>query len=425
LTLKTVIKNVGWLGLIRVMNYVIPLVTLPVVTRAFGPNIYGVFATINAYATYVGVLTSYGFDAAGPRAIVLSRERGLLLSKTASAFIAAQFLLGVVGMMIFLAVLPFLPFGKEYAVVGLIVVVQAFATAIAPQWLFIGLEHTRDFALVQLVVRMFAAGLILLQIHTANDLHLYVSINCIAAVSILILSLFVLSWYGLHWKTPSINELLSTLRQASSLFFSTVSVTLYTTTNVVIVAFVLGPAAAGAFALADRVRVAAASIIDPIKDAIYPFVCRIASREETPDEGWAKRVFFRTVVALSALISLVLFIFTPFIISLVGGESFEGAIPVLRILAFLPVIVGLSNTFGKQTMLPLHKDREYTWVVTSAALLGITGGFLLTHQLGPPGAAFATLVSETYVTVAFAIIVQRQTNIMSLFLKRSIRRRSV
>jgi len=76
-------------------------------------------------------------------------------------------------------------------------------------------------------------------------------------------------------------------------------------------------------------------------------------------------------------------------------------------------------------MLPLHMDREYTWVVTSAALLGITGGFLLTHQLGPPGAAFATLVSETYVTVAFAIIVQRQTNIMSLFLKRSIRRRSV
>jgi Na+-driven multidrug efflux pump len=43
----------------------------------------------------------------------------------------------------------------------------------------------------------------------------------------------------------------------------------------------------------------------------------------------------------------------------------------------------------------------------------------LTHQLGAPGAAFAMLASETYVTVAFAIIVQRQTNIVSLFLKRS------
>ena len=419
MSLKTVVKNIGWLGLIRVMNYAIPLATLPVVTRAFGPHIYGVFATINAYATYVGVLTSYGFDAAGPRAIVLSRERGLLLSKTASAFIAAQFLLGGIAMMIYLAVLPFLPFGREYALVGLIVVVQAFATAIAPQWIFIGLEHTRDFALVQLVVRMLAAGLILLHIRTADDLHLYVSINCIAAVAILILSLFVLRWYGLHWETPTAKELLSTLRRASGLFFSTVSITLYTTTNVVIVAFVLGPAAAGAFALADRVRVVAASIVDPIEDAIYPFLCRIASREETPGEGWTKRVFFRAVVLLSALISLVLFIFSPFIISLVGGKSFEGAIPVLQILAFLPLIVGLSNTFGKQTMLPLHMDREYTYVVTLAALLGVTGGFLLTHQLGLPGAAFAMLANETCVTVAFAIIVQRQTNIVSLFLKRA------
>jgi PST family polysaccharide transporter len=421
LTLKTIVKNAGWLGLIQVVNYAIPVLTLPIVTRAFGPNMYGIFATLSAYATYVGVFASYGFYVAGPRAIVISRERererGLILSKTVSAFITAQFLLGIVATLIFLAILPFIPFGKEYELVGLILVVQALATAIAPQWIFIGLEQTRDFALIQLVFRVLAAALILFAIRTPDDLHLYVSINCIAAASILILSLLALSRYGIHWQAPGVKELFSATRQASRLFLSTVSISLYTTTTVVIIAFVLGPAAAGAFALADRVRVLAGSIIDPLKDAVYPFVCRIADRGETHEEGWTKRIFFRAVVVLSGLISLALFTFAPFIIWLVGGKLFEDAIPVLRIVAFLPLIIALSNTFGKQTMLPLRMDREYTWVVTSAALLGVTGVFVLTYQLGLPGAALAMVAVETYVAVAFATIVQCRISILSLFFK--------
>jgi O-antigen/teichoic acid export membrane protein len=417
LTIKTITKNAGWLGLIQVMGYVIPFLTLPIVTRAFGPNIFGVFATINAYATYVGVLTSYGFVNAGPRAIVLLREGGVTVSKTASTCITAQFLLGVVAAAIFLAMLPAIPLGGSYELVGLVVVLQAFAMALVPQWIFIGLQQTRDFAVVQLVFRVLAAGLIFLTIRTPDDLLLYVGINCVAAISILVVSIFVLRRYGIRWHAPRVNEVFSAIRQGSHLFLSTVSISLYTTTTVVIISFVLGPVAAGAFALADRVRVAAGSIIDPITVAVYPLACQIADRQATNEEGRAKRVFFRAVIALSTFVSLTLFIGAPLIISLLGGKQFEDAIPVLQIIAFLPPIVALSNTLGKQTMLPLRMDREYTWVVASAALLGMTGISASAHHFGLPGAALMLTAVETFVTVAFAIIVQRRMSLLSLFFK--------
>ncbi len=119
-----------------------------------------------------------------------------------------------------------------------------------------------------------------------------------------------------------------------------------------IVAFVLGPSAAGAFALADRVRLATTGIIDPVTQAVYPFVCRLAGQGATHEEIWVKRIFFRSIVVLAAVISLGLFAFAPLIIWLVGGSAFEAAVPVVRILAFLPVVIALSNTLGRQTLLP-------------------------------------------------------------------------
>jgi O-antigen/teichoic acid export membrane protein len=418
LTLKTIAKNAGWLGLIQVLNYVLPILTVPVVARAFGPSIYGILATFYAYASYVDILTGYGFNITGPRAIATSRNDVFTLSRMLSATIGAQFLLGSLGVVIFSAILFIIPYGGGYKFVCLIVLIQTFATSMAPQWVFLGMEETRNFAIIQMVFRALAVALILFVIRTPDDLLLFVSVNCVTAVLILIFSFLALARYDIRWRIPSVQELVSVIRQASRLFVSAVSISLYTTTNVLVVAFILGPSAAGAFALADRLRQATAGIIDPITQAVYPFVCRLAGQGATHEEAWAKRMFFRSIVGLAALISISLFAFAPLIIWLVGGKAFEAAVPVLRILAFLPVIVALSNTLGKQTLLPLYMDREFTWVVVSAALFGVTGLSILTYVLGLSGAALAILAVEMYVTIALAMIVQRRMSILSLFFKR-------
>ncbi|MBI1869047.1 MAG: oligosaccharide flippase family protein [Methylocystis sp.] len=416
--LKTVAKNAGWLGLIQALNYVAPVVTVPVVARAFGPDVYGILATFYAYGAYIALATEYGFPTIGPRAIAGAHVNTQFLSQTVSTIVSAQFVLGATALVIFGAAMSIAPYGGDYKIVAVMVSVQTFATSMAPQWVFVGLEQTRNFALVQTVFRVAAAALVLLVIRTPGDLLLFAGINCVAAVLILVFSLLAMARFDIRWRPPSLKELIEVIRQASRLFVSSVSISFYTTANVLIVAHVLGPIAAGAFALADRLRLATAGVIGPMIQAIYPFVCRVAGREATHEEEWAKRVFFRCIVAMSALISLTLFAFAPFIIWLAGGEKFAAAIPVLRMIAFLPVIIALSTTFGMQTLLPLHMDRQYTWVVSSAAVLGVTGLFALTYAGGLPGAALTMLVVESYVAVAFAALVQRRMSVLSLFFKR-------
>ncbi|MFY9839855.1 MAG: oligosaccharide flippase family protein, partial [Xanthobacteraceae bacterium] len=209
------------------------------------------------------------------------------------------------------------------------------------------------------------------------------------------------------------------IRQGAYFFVSKASISLYTTTTTLLVAIVLGPTAAGHFALADRIRTVAASIIGPLNMAIYPLLFRVSGRPETDEEARTQRVFFLGILALSALISIGLFAFAPLIIWLVAGDAFHDAILLLRIIAFLPFIITLSTKFGYQTMIPLHMDREFMWIVISAAVFGIAGLFILMKTLGQTGAALALLAVEIYVTVVFAIALQKQVSILSFFFGKS------
>lgn len=420
MSLKTIIKNASWLALIQILSYLIPFLTLPIVTRAFGPTLYGILATFSAYAAYVTVIVQYGFDFTGVRAIARTRTDNVTLSKTVSTIFCAQVLLGAVALAVFFVALPIIvPHGAEYKSVGLIVLVQIFATAATPQWVFIGLEEMRSLAIVQSVFRTLAAPAVIYSIRAPDDLFLYVNINCITAVAILIFSLFALGRRHIRWQIPSFADLFSVIQDGAYFFISKASISLYTTTTTLLVAIVLGPAAAGTFALADRIRVVAASIIGPLNMAIYPFLFRVVGRQETDAEAWTQRVFFLGILALSALISIGLFVFAPPIVRLLAGDAFRDAISLLRIIAFLPFIITLSTKFGYQTMIPLHMDRAFMWIVISAALLGITGYLVLMNTFGLTGAALAMLAIEIYVTVAFAVAVQRRVSILSFFFETS------
>ncbi len=420
MSLKTIVKNAGWLGLIQILNYLIPFLTLPVVTRAFGPTVYGILATFNAYAAYVTVIVQYGFDFTGVRAIARSRTDIFILSKTVSTIFGAQILLGAVALAGFFLALPVIvPYGADYKFVGLTVLIQIFATAATPQWVFVGLEQMRGFALAQFVFRTLAAALIIFSVRAPDDLLFYVNINCMAAVAILIVSLIVLGRHHIRWQIPKLADLFLAIRQGAYFFVSKASISLYTTTTTLLVAIVLGPTAAGQFALADRIRIVAASIIGPLNMAIYPLLFRVTGRVETDEEARIQRVFFLGILALSALISIGLFVFAPLIIWLLAGDAFHDAILLLRIIAFLPFIITLSTKLGYQTMIPLHMDREFMWIVISAALFGITGLFILMKTVGLIGAALAMLAVEIYVTVVFAIAVQKRVSILAFFFKKS------
>jgi PST family polysaccharide transporter len=412
----SLLRVAGWLGVIQMANYALATLTLFVVTRAFGPSIFGTLATIGAFAAYASLVVSFGTGLSGPRLVVRLRERPDELSEEMSTLVCVQAILAAAAIGIFMLI-AFLVDGKgDHTLISAFIVTQACLMAFTPDWAFLGLERMRDFAILQVIGRGVTSVCTILLIHSPTDVVLYLEINTVATVVITGASFYLLGRHGIRWHVPTLQAVWKTTHEASALFLSTVSINLYTSTGVIIVNSLLGPTAAGPFALADRLRNVVGNITVPIVTAIYPFVCRIALQPAAEDEAWAKRVFFQGTLGMSAAISLVLFGFAPTIIALAGGDAFADAIPILRILAGVPFLIALSNILGVQTMMPLGMDWHATSIFAATAAVGIIGMFVATKLFGLEGSAFSVLAVEIFVTISMIVVLQRRIDVLSLFI---------
>lgn len=54
-------QNGMWLFILQIFNTVVPLLTLPYITRVLGTSNYGVFSLSLNWVTYFQVIVEYGF----------------------------------------------------------------------------------------------------------------------------------------------------------------------------------------------------------------------------------------------------------------------------------------------------------------------------------------------------------------------------
>jgi len=413
MTIRNIVNSTAWLGLIQLSIYLLPIVTLPVVTRALGPSLFGTLSAIGAVAGYVGLLVSYGFIYNGPRLIATLRDEPAKLMEALSAAICVQFSFAAIGASLYLLIMAI--YATEYKLISVIILLGVCSASLSLDWVFLGLDRMRDFALLQVIVRTIAAGFIFVLIRAPTDALLYVTINACAAVVVACGSFTILQRSGIRWCIPSYRIVGSTVRQSAALFLTTVSISLYTTINVILVNLVLGPTAAGIFALADRLRAAVTNMLGPIMTAVYPFVCRVSARPITQEESRIKRLSFLLILITAIILSVFLFVFAPLIVSILAGPAFSESVPIVRIIAAVPVFIALSNILGVQTMMPLGMDRIVTLIFACTALVNAGGVLVLSNAFGLRGSALGAIGSEIFLVLALIFVLAKKMRVISLF----------
>jgi O-antigen/teichoic acid export membrane protein len=110
-----------------------------------------------------------------------------------------------------------------------------------------------------------------------------------------------------------------------------------------------------------------------------------------------KKVFMVTMLfAIPATIFI--FFNADAIVKLIFGNKFFASIVPMQILSFLFIIIGLSNVFGMEILLPFNKKKEFMKPILTAGIVSLVLNFLLVPFIKQNGAALAFLGSEIWVT---------------------------
>jgi len=109
-----------------------------------------------------------------------------------------------------------------------------------------------------------------------------------------------------------------------------------------------------------------------------------------------------------SLISVCIFFGAPLAVKLLYGPKFLPTVEVLRWMAFVPLMVGLTDLFGVQTMLPLGMKAQFSRVLMASAVLNFSLLAVLAKLFGEQGAAATVLIVETLVAAAMAFTLHLQ-----------------
>jgi PST family polysaccharide transporter len=403
---KVLFKNFTSLSLLQIANYLFPLITLPYLVRVLGPEKYGLVNFAAAFAMYFAIITDYGFNLSATQDISVNRKNPERTSQIFSAVISIKMILFFISAILFTIIVFIFPIFKKDLLLFAITFVSVFGTALFPIWFYQGIEKMNYILVINVTVRTILTALIFLFIKQESDYILFAILNSISFVAIGVVGLLVsISSLKVKYFVPAKGILKQQLVDGWNLFLSTIWINLYTTSNVFVLGLFAPASVVGYFAAADKVRMAFQGILSPITQSVFPHVNKMLSESYERFIGFNKKIL-KIGFVIGALISLVIFIFAEPIVIIILGHEYQSSIIILRIIAWLPLIIIISNVLGIQTMIPLNKHKPFSIILFFAAVINLILAFIIVPKYFEVGTAISVVITEAFITFAFFIFIK-------------------
>lgn len=407
--MNKLLKNIASLGIVQIVNYVFPLITIPYVSRIIGPEGYGIINYSTSFIAYFTLLTAYGFDLTATRKIAQNRSDGELRSRIFSEVISARILLLLISSLIFIICLIYIEPLKKDIYVSVILFFTCLSTVITPQYIYQGLQELSIFAKVNFVKGLLSTILLFIFIHKPSDYYWVPAINVILG---LLLSIYLLQnacrKFDLKFTWISFGRTIKLLKDERVIFLSTVLISLYTTTNTVILGFFDNTQNIGFFTTSQSfINIVNSVITIPLATAMYPFVGSAFSKSRNYGIQTVRQIIPIIIIVVS-IGCLLLLILAPFIIKILYGNKFDHSVLPTRIMAFLPLLISVSNIFGVQVMINLNMDKLFLKVISTGSIIGIIGAIFMCQMWGFIGTAYNIMIVETIVTVTMYFVLKNK-----------------
>lgn len=367
---KIIRNNFFSLTSLKVLTYILPLITFPYLIRVLGVEKFGLIMFAQAIMYYFEVIVDFGFNLSATRDVALNANNPNQLDKIISAVFSIKFSLLLISFLSLLMVLSvFDQFSNDY-----LLYYYSFLKVIAftffPVWFFQGIEKMKYITLINIVSKTLYTICIFIFIKEESDYLLVPLINGFGFMLASVLALYYVFIYFKHTFVINTFVVIKGYFKESAMFFlSRVSVSLYTSSNTVVLGLVVSNLMVGYYAIAEKLYMVIRQLYQPIVQVIYPYISK------SRNVKFFKKIF-PIVILLNFIGVYILWILTPEIIYLVAKENFIQSVKVFRIFLLVACLVVPSILTGYPLLAALgfKNDANYSTIIGSffhIILLGI------------------------------------------------------
>jgi O-antigen/teichoic acid export membrane protein len=374
----------------------LPLLTYPFITRVLGPAAIGKINYVDFLSQLFIVFAAFGIPMYGVREVARLKDQPAGRAVVISELAIINIIFSLCAAAIFLLFTA--KNWQQDSVLYLLAAVNIIASAFSFEWFLQGTEAFRFSAIRTLLIRCLMIAAIFLLIKKPADYSTYFAIYTVAFLLIAILNSARLSAANMI-----VFKGLRPLRHLPALwhfFLTSSAISIYFYFDAIILQHLTHDnEATGYYSFTLKMVRIFLLVILALGTVLSPRVSYLVGNNKTTDAGHYLNRLLAFVVLLATPAAIGMMLLAPEIITVIAGPAFLPAVPVLRILAWLPLVVGINNVFCFQTLVPFKQEKKFLFAVLSGCVLSIGLNFLLIPALKESGAAIANICTETAIAV--------------------------
>ena len=399
-------KNGFWMILLQGFNTIIPLLTLPYITRILSTSSYGEFSIALNWIGYFQVIVEYGFGLTGARRAATYKNKEKV-DKVHSSIICARLVLLAFCMILFIVVIITSKIEKMQIICMIILFLMVVAVVFQQNWYFQGIAEMKNIAIINVISRTISVVLIFLLVKVPEDLYLY----CLLYISNFLISSLVgciVVWtkYKVKFSFQSFNAIKNEIIEGWPLFVSSAMTKIFGSIGITILGIISTKDAVGVYSAINKIPYILTLAFSAISQALYPFMCN--SFVGSFDEGVKKvRKYAVPVFLFFAIGGIFIILTNKIIVNIAFGADYVGS-STLLIPFVIWVLFGIINNFlGIQTLVASGHQKEYSMAFTISIVVMLVLMFVLGHIFGAYGIAYASMVSEIALSVMLIMFIRK------------------
>ena len=374
-------KNIIYNTVYQIFTIMLPLITVPYVSRVLGPEGQGKYAYTSAYSQYFIIIGMIGISLYGNRQIAYVRNDKEKLSKEFINIYTLQLTTTIISFLVYL-----------FIFTGIM------ASMFDISWFFIGYEDMKSVVVRNTITKVVGVVLTFIFVKESTDIITYATI-----LSITTLVGQIIMFSGLRGKIvfikPSFKYALTHLRPALSLFISQLAIQIYTLLDRTMLGIFTTDAQVGLYDNSQKTIKLLVTLASSFGVVMIPKMSSLFSQGKDKEFKETVNRVFKIVNFMSIPMAFGLLSVADSFSLWFYSDKFTGVSVLLKVGAFIVIAIGWSNILGIQVMLPMKKEKEFTISVTVGAIVNFVLNLILIFKLKALGTTIASVAAEFAVTL--------------------------
>lgn len=381
----------------QILAIIIPLITLPYVSRVIGSTGVGEYNYTYSIVYYFMIAAILGINNYGTREIAKVNDNKEKLNNKFWSIYFSQIL---TSFLVFVTYIIFVVFiNRNYESLFVIQTLYIISCFFDLGWFFNGLEEVKITVTRNTLIKFISLLLIFIFVKDKNDTGIY---TLILSGSTLLSNIYLFFQLRKYVNKPVFNyqEILSHLYPSLILFIPVIAMKIYKVMDKTMLGIMNNSISnVGIYSNSESIINVPMGIIIALGNVMLPRLTALYSKKENEK---AIKLFYKSF-------KIALFISFPVMVGLgvisdnlaitFFGNEFKECGNIIKILCPTIIFMTISNVIRTQFLIPNAKDRQYIIAIIAGAIANFIFNIIFIPKLGVLGACYGTLLAEFIVMV--------------------------